>query len=842
MFIGNLNDQASGLSISYCTRKCNTSVPLPPDTAAESSAGLLEGFPAGWNWNTLLGCGIDLVLDIRGKQGRVFISQVILRQAEASFAEGVTLYRKEADGSLAAVGRTFPRTGQALTGEIAIEAGCFADELLIRIQTDYRPLQINQVEIIGAVFDEPAVFPIPDKAKAWKEPGLPASSLKGIYADLQDSDAVTAAEYLQDLLANGPGIHLELLPDLPQDTYGTVIMEKTDDPTLSDEGYRLCTTKGCCCVEAGDRRGMLYAAYALFELIQSGTIPAVEIKDKPFLPMRGVHIGLPDREHIPFLKRLIQYLLVPMRYNTIFIEISAGMRYDRHPEINAAWEEIKRKSDTGEWPFNFHTPMVCNGTFLEKDEVRDIFEFAEKFGMEAIPEIHSLSHAQFLTKAFPQIAEIPARPEQKGDVDLLQDDGLDDEFYPSCYCPSNEESYKILFDIIDEVVDTLHPKRYLHMGHDEVYRIGVCEKCRGKDPARLYAEDVNRIYGYVASKGLTMMMWSDMLHTATQYQTPPAIDWIPKDIVMLDFIWYFHMDLDLEERILDHGFPVVLGNLYSSHFPRYEKRIRQKGVLGGEVSTWVAVTEEDYALEGKMYDLIYSANMLWSSAYRSDARTVYDRCVSALLRQMRPLIHSGAAASGKKVFHPISLEDVQDSRGLDGSELTILDRWTERWAKGSIQYGAVLYALPEAASIPGKTSYQIPIEAEYDGIRFLHACDAPGSRIPWAKLEIVGEYVVHYADGGSVSLPIEYGGNAAEITRRYGAPLKSPYFRHEGYLATYFADPAVYGKTKNGEDFTLYCWEWENPEPGRKIASIVFRTAPESHTGVYLFALSGWEK
>ena len=38
--------------------------------------------------------------------------------------------------------------------------------------------------------------------------------------------------------------------------------------------------------------------------------------------------------------------------------------------------------------------------------------------------------------------------------------------WPDSYCPSNPESYKILFDIMDEYIDALQPKR-VHIGHDE---------------------------------------------------------------------------------------------------------------------------------------------------------------------------------------------------------------------------------------------------------------------------------------------------------------------------------------------------------------------------------------
>jgi hypothetical protein len=93
-----------------------------------------------------------------------------------------------------------------------------------------------------------------------------------------------------------------------------------------------------------------------------------------------------------------------------------------------------------------------------------------------------------------------------------------------------------------------------------------------------------------------------MIQPVTKYQTPDAIDMIPKDIVMLDFIWYFHLGKDIEDNLLEKGFDVLVGNLYSSHFPRYESRIRKEGIHGGQISAWVATNETSLQQEGKFYD------------------------------------------------------------------------------------------------------------------------------------------------------------------------------------------------------------------------------------------------
>lgn len=837
MFIGNLLDPRSGVAIETTYYRSNTTQTLPPTSPA---GNLAKGEPLGWQWDDLCGSGLDIHLKLTPpqdpaidsnkqtlSQGRIWICQLILHQAAApaSVAEGAVLYRNGADGVPGLIAQTNPAPGQQLTGDIVLDAGCFADDLLLRIGTDYRNLQFTSIELIGAVMEDTCVFPIPAEIKARPGKAIAAASLTNIAADLSDPDCAAAADYLQDLFQNG--LHIPLsIKDSTSANSKDAQSANNDDPASSGkasvegltitiikdvatpaEGYRLTTAASGASLKAADRRGLLYAAAALYQLGITGTIQPTEINDSPFQGFRGVHIGLPSRENIPFLKRLIRYLLIPMRYNTLFVEIGAGMRYDRHPEINEAWVRCKEKAESGEWPAVAHLDMVAYGSYLEKEEVADIFRYAESLGMEAIPELHSLSHVQFLTNAYPEIAEIPAAREELGDVDLLIDDGLNQEFFPSCYCPSNEKSYELLFDVLDEIIEVTQPKRYVHMGHDEVYQIGVCKVCREKDPAQLFADDVNRIHDYLAGKGLKMMIWCDMLQKASSYKTPPAIDRIPKDIVMLDFIWYFHLDKDIETNILEYGFDTAVGNLYSSHFPRYEKRIRQEGMIGGQISTWVAVDEKSFALEGKMFDFVYTANMLWSSEYRAEARSAYAQCTAALLKQARPLIHKGYSLPTYQ-YIPVQLQQL-------------------------------IHAEPGKAPI----TIQIPKEHRIsEGLLFVHAADRPGRRIPWQQLDVIGDYTVTYSDGTSVTLPLEYGGSFAELQRPYGQPLKSPYFRHEGYIGTYFADPIVADKTPDGRDFTLYGWHWENPQPKKKLASVTLKIRPDAACGLYLSALSTYHK
>ena len=102
---------------------------------------------------------------------------------------------------------------------------------------------------------------------------------------------------------------------------------------------------------------------------------------------------------------------------------------------------------------------------------------------------------------------------------------------------------------------------------------------------------------------------------------------------MLDFVWYFNFAADIEDYILPAGYTMGIGNLYSSHFPRYESRIIKDNVIGGEMSTWVKFSEEILGNNGKIWDAIYLSEMLWDTErYDSRNRRSYSEIISKYIQ------------------------------------------------------------------------------------------------------------------------------------------------------------------------------------------------------------------
>ena len=746
--------------------KRETDIPLP------ANKGTL-----GWDWKTVMDTGVDLAYSFGAS---CYVSEVSLTLSDES---GITAAEIYCDGICS--GRYDAETGKTVSGTLNIPVGVSAAEVIVRLYADLKDIVIDSLCIYGAAGEDPILFPTPSKA-VFGEETVVLSDLGGISG--ADEDAGFAAAHLRSRIEE----HYDLSFDGPV----SVSVERCAD--IPAEGFTLTVAAGGITIRASDKRGMLYGCEALFQLFDEKTVPICEISDAPYKELRGFHFGLPPRCELEFAKRFFKYILLPMRYNTLFIEFAGGMRFDSHPEISEAWERDNAAAKAGELPAFPHGDMVAGGALLEKDEVRDLIEYARSLGFEIIPEVQSFGHVQYITRAHPDIAEV-AEDEQDEILDTRAADQPPSRFYKHSYCPMNEKSYEIIFDLIDEIVEVARPERYVHMGHDEVYQVGLCPRCKNIPHDELYARHVNRLHDYLARKGYKMAIWSDMLQpTEKHYHTCGAINKIPKDILMLDFIWYFHFDMDLENNILPGGFPVSIGNLYSSHFPRAEARLAN--VIGGEVSTWCCFDEETLSNRGKFFDVLYTAEMLWNEGYSAHGRRLYSSIIAALIPGIRDEVRN---------------EIVKEGTGITSTSFDIDSD------------GEVPAALWEACENVTVVDQQIvPVDGCYDRIIFTHTALRNEAHITSTPPKKIGSYLVRYADGTEEEIPVGYGGNISVWTGRYADPMPQQYYRHQGYNAAWLADPVELWA--DGKTVTLLSYPWTNPHPEKEIVSILCLAEPNA--------------
>ena len=768
MDIGILNE-AIGRSLVTVRYADRTDAP-----AMEKSGNPLCGEPLSVSWKALFDGAVDISAAF---ENEIYLDTLVLTLGDDSSPLAVTLYNRDKSVKLDAVSG---EAGQRIQGKtLRLRADETLNGFLLEIETSFSPITITSMALYGAVGADDGLYPVP---KRMTQTGERVSAAVFSTVSAETEPASKAVSVLKEKFAEETGIVLSESAD------GAVRF--AEDASVPQNGYRLSVAPGCAVITASDCRGFVIGAESFLKLLRDGSFPVCEVEDAPMASFRGVHIYLPAEDQFAFAKRLIKYLISPVGYNYVILEFAGGMRFDSHPEISEAFANANRKAKAGEWP-PFPHGGVAGGCPVEKEQVRDFVVYIRRFGIEVIPEIQSLSHVQFMTAAHPEIAERPEDAPVYSETDARLADVPPSDFYPHSFCPSNPKSYEILFDLADEIIDVVQPTEYVHMGHDEVYQIGICPRCKKRDPAELYAEDVNKIHDYLAKRGLKMMIWSDMLQPCSAYKTPPAIHRIPKDIVFMDFIWYFHPAKDIEDNLLPEGFSLIYGNMYSSHFPRYESRIRKPGVIGGQLSAWVSTSEEALGREGKLYDFLYTAGMLWTESYVSDARYAYDRLLRARIPALREKL-SGVSAPSLAAGH---------------TEECFLSR-----------------DVTSPLSVP--TGLLLKLDAYADSLVFEHAARAHRKRVPWVKLDALGAYVVTYEDGTEERIPVLYGGNIAVWSRKQNQPFTDMYYRHNGYCASYFCD-STETRAQDGRRVTFFRYEWKNPTPEKKLRAVRYETAQQ---------------
>ncbi|MBO7762873.1 MAG: family 20 glycosylhydrolase [Clostridia bacterium] len=785
--------------IRYTYYKRGTSTFYPPNSRGEHTDGpwfdcesgnLFRGEYIIYGAYPMMDGGFDIAIEL---DKRYFIDHITLALAGGSETAGIDAL--DETGRLIA---RAPAEATVMGKPVTLSPGVFAERLTLRFHGACTHIGIAAIEIYAAADLEDTLYPIPTDIR-YRKGRLPFSAIDGITA--MTEEAAGAAAYLAERLSD----ELSLTVGTSGGCIGMAWAEREDD------GFTLSVSEDGVKITAGTRRAFFYAAAALLQLATADGFRYAEINDTPMMEMRGVHLALPMRENIPFLYRLVRELFVPMRYNMVIIQLSGAMEYKCFPEINEAWQTACRKYEAGEWPKPAHYGSVGHD-ILTHEEVRGICDYIRSFGLDVIPEIQCFSHSQYITTAFPHLAEVPPTvSEGTADIDQKLADVPSNAFYPRDICPRHPEYYDYVFKIIDEVLEVVRPERFVHMGHDEVYEIGSCPRCAGH-ATEVYVEEVTRLHDYLEAKGYTMMIWSDMLHDGNdRYLVPEARKHLPRDILMLDFTWYFFLKDDIEDQLLPEGYRLMIGNMYSSHYPRYETRAKKAGMIGAQVSTWEACCESGYAYKGKMYDFVYTANMMWNPTYDSTYRLAYAELVHRILPDLRHRIggiprtpaNRPCPIGGKAKNVPQEL--------LYHSPARVALRLSEGNAEASVRVG--------------RTAALLVIT---------HATDRTSERPMWDPAIRIGEYVLVYADGSEHTVPLRYSENIHTYRHRYGTPMPSVYYRHHGYVATYSCFP-IMGKDSEGRDYTLFRLPIVNPHPEKEISHILCRHAGNTDAEILIF-------
>jgi hypothetical protein len=235
------------------------------------------------------------------------------------------------------------------------------------------------------------------------------------------------------------------------------------------------------------------------------------------LPVRGIHLAAPKPADMPSALRFISEALPKEGANLLVLEFNYGVQFTKRPEVS--------EPDS-----------------LSLDQVRQLAAQCRSANVRLIPMINLLGHQSWakttfgLLRSHPEFDETPGKYPDNKDI------------YCRSYCPLHPKVHEVLFDLIDELMDATGADAF-HAGMDEVFLLGEedCSRCRGKNKAELFAQEVKTIHDHLAARGKEMWMWGDRFldgtatgigkWEASENGTAPALGLIPRDVVIND--WHY---------------------------------------------------------------------------------------------------------------------------------------------------------------------------------------------------------------------------------------------------------------------------------------------------------------
>jgi|GEM_PF-543507 len=847
-----------------------------------TSGGLFDGRTVGWRALTVMDSGIDIecVWDHPVWLDRLLVDPAVLEQVDRIRVLVPDGSRLRQVGQVSQVDRRSDEFVLEADSTIGADVGHLVTRCVIRIETRLADVRIvGGLRWFGVRDFGLGIFPSTSCGSTEATASIGGGAFADLtvipYGDTAEQFAQTAVARAAEVLdqqwrtarcRNLPdtGVTGVLVLQLPGTTASNDISTRWDSElaTLVDEAAELEADGFVVRVDhdgvviAGDELGLRFGLEAVLQqLAVDGGIALGHVVDEPVHSFRAVHLPLPGPSQVDYFRRLIRNVVVPARYNTVIVEIAGGMEFTRHPEINECWMDLHARAVAGEIPMPPHFRMVAPGECLPQSVTAELMDELRTIGLDVIPEIQSLSHVQYLVLAHPELAEVSTGGEL-GTIDLFLAD-RHEQRYPSCYCPSNPLAHEFMADIVEEILDVFRPQRWVHLGHDEVLELGRCDRCATEDPATLFADDVRRLCALVSERDLRPMMWADMLQPDSHYKTAGALDDLPEDVVLMDFIWYFHRERDTEVHLLDHGREVIIGNLYSSHFPRWLERSRRQGILGGQVSTWVSLDDERMAREGKYFDIAMVGVMLWSRRYHRHHRPGLSARISRWMETVRRAMTGNgreAADAGLELLRgrvaeltgeeTVTVESCGTAAD-DPEVAALLARAGSRVTVPADRGDSTVHTIADALCLPhsgaaGGGTMQVDVPEGLTEIHLLHALVHPVSRVPWEPLAEVGRYRFLAADGTELGVvPVTAGGTAGQLHRRPAEPLPTSLYRHQGYTATYRCDVVNLGQTDDGKDLTLYRVSWRAPHRAPAVASITLDVHSDAGSSVLVAAITG---
>jgi hypothetical protein len=242
----------------------------------------------------------------------------------------------------------------------------------------------------------------------------------------------------------------------------------------------------------------------------------------PVEKIRGFMIDAPRAtESLEYYFRLIDFCHKE-QMNTIIFRLTddqgSAYLFTSHPELN-----------------------MREGAFTAS-ELKEIIAYAQKLGIEMIPEIESFGHSLYITHS--------------KRYKFLNDSSPGYDY--NALCPVSDSTLRLMKDLYSEIA-AIFPSAWFHIGCDEVNWGGSelsknALKTRSKN--QIWADYVNSLNRTVKSLGKKTIIWGDV----PIYVEPEVLNFLDRDMVIMDWNYSENNKEKIDSiahAMLNKGFKVI---------------------------------------------------------------------------------------------------------------------------------------------------------------------------------------------------------------------------------------------------------------------------------------------
>jgi hexosaminidase len=310
------------------------------------------------------------------------------------------------------------------------------------------------------------ILPLPKSVQLLKQPGLAFGTLQSVTIKGR-----MRAPVMGNLLSQMPAGYTA-------SGKGTLTINL--DPKLasmpSDEAYIMTIHADSVEITAKSEAGIFYGCQSLEQLLEDARdfrkpVPACIITDYPVLSYRAVHFDV--KHHLDHMNYYYESIdrLARYKINAVVFEFEDKLRYQLQPLVGA--------------------PQA-----ISIDEMAALTKYAKERFIEITPLVQGLGHATFILKheEYKALRELP--------------------FSHWAFCPMDEGTYKVLFDLYSDAIKATPGSKYLHIGGDEIGNIGLCPRCKPTaDKEGMMALNLHwlkKVCAFAKANNRIPIFWDDM--------------------------------------------------------------------------------------------------------------------------------------------------------------------------------------------------------------------------------------------------------------------------------------------------------------------------------------------